>query len=378
MGRWLDRLPTNSTRWLLERACPPLRLRTLLEVLDRPADDWDVSRAREGVNQFPPAVAVGRLQSENGVWLGKLLDFEPPNFSRKKGPGTVNQFLYLVECGWDLTHPICHCSGLMLEQLLDAKNGADLHELKGYLGEKPGLEAVMRGFLSRVAAALLARAGKADDPRIDAVGEALLDRLEVQYADPAAPPVYGDVVEIEEGDLKVPYRRMADGAIPVDHFTLYLLAYWRGAQATPRARKITANAVRHLFEAPHETPKLLIESDGKRLLKLRIPQIADWPQERYADRRLGFLLHDLELLARTGTLTAHAKPMALLDWVISLVDAEGVLHADAAIEKFCTRSIYHYFPLEDSWRGKHKKYTDATFRLALILKLLDRSENGRA
>lgn len=378
MGRWLDRLPANTLPWLLERSCPPIRLRTLLEILGRPADDYDVSRAREGVNQFPPAVAVGRLQSENGVWLGKLLDFEPPNFSRKRGPGTVNQFLYLVECGWDLTHPICHCSGLLLEQLLDPKGSADLHELKGYLGEKRALESVMRRFMSRVAAALLARAGLAEDPRVAAVGAEMLDRLEEQYADPIAARAYGDVVEVEEGDAKVAYRRLADGAVPVDHFTLYLLAFWPGARATPRGRRIAARAVRHVFDAKHEPPRLLLEADGKRLAKLRIPHIADWTQAQYADRRLGFLLHDLELLARTGTLENHPKALALLEWVLGMVNGEGFLYADAAIDKLTARSLYHYFPLEDSWRGKHKKFTDATFRLALILSMLDKTPRATA
>lgn len=371
MGRWLDRLPANTLPWLLERSCPPIRLRTLLEILERPADDYDVSRAREGVNQFPPAVAVGRLQSENGVWLGKLLDFEPPNFSRKRGPGTVNQFLYLVECGWDLTHPICHCSGLLLEQLLDPKGSADLHELKGYLGEKRALESVMRRFMSRIAAALLARAGLTQDPRVAAVGAEMLDRLEEQYADPLAAKAYGDVVELEEGDAKVAYRRLADGAVPIDHFTLYLLAYWPGARKDARSRKIVANAVRHLFEAKHDPPKMLLEVGGKRLMRLRIPHIADWTLANYADQRLGYLLHDLELLARTGTLLDHPKAVDLLEWTLSLFDAEGIVHADTAIEKHVARSLYHYFPIEESWRGKHKKYTDATFRVALILKLLD-------
>jgi hypothetical protein len=370
MGRWLDRLPQATLPWLVERGCPPIKLRTLLEILDRPADDWDVARARDGVNQHPPAVAVGRLQAENGVWLGKLFDFEPPAYARKKGPGTVNQFLFLVESGWDLTHPICHATGLLLEQYLDPRGTADLHELKGYLGEKPALAAAMRSFVRRVAAMLLARAGRRDDPRIDAVGEELLTALETQYARPEAPDVYGPTVEIEEGDQKVAYRTLREGAVPIDHFTLYMLAYWPGARATERARKITAQAVRHLFAAPHEPPRLLMEAAGKRLFKLRIPHLADWTQDRYADQRLGYLLHDLELLARTGTLLDHPKATALLEWTLSLVDGEGILHADGAIEKHVARSLYHYFPLEESWRGKHKKFTDATFRLALILKLL--------
>lgn len=371
MGRWLDRLPKPTIPWLLERACPPIKLRTLVEILGRTGEDWDVQRAKEGVNQYPPAVNVGRLQAENGVWLGKLLDFEPPNPTRKRGPGTFNQFLFLVECGWDLDHPICHCTGLLLEQFLDPKATPDLHELKGYLGEKPALASVMRAHIRRIAAALLARAGKRDDPRIDDVGNEILAALETQYADPANADVYGEPIVVEENEKPVSYRPLKEGAIPIDHFTLYLLAYWPGARKDARSRKIVANAVRHLFEAKHDPPKMLLEVGGKRLMRLRIPHIADWTLANYADQRLGYLLHDLELLARTGTLLDHPKAVDLLEWTLSLFDAEGILHADTAIEKHVARSLYHYFPIEESWRGKHKKYTDATFRVAMILKLLD-------
>jgi len=65
--------------------------------------------------------------------------------------------------------------------------------------------------------------------------------------------------------------------------------------------------------------------------------------------------------------------LELLDWVVSLQKDDGVWRVDDHIEKSVSRSQYHYFPLEESWRGKHKKYTDVTFRVLLILRLLDRT-----
>jgi hypothetical protein len=83
-------------------------------------------------------------------------------------------------------------------------------------------------------------------------------------------------------------------------------------------------------------------------------------------------LHDLELLARTGTLVHYEKALRLLDWLIGLGDAEdGVIRLESEIEKHLSRSQYHYFPLEESWRGKHKRFSDVTFRVLLILKILD-------
>ena len=84
----------------------------------------------------------------------------------------------------------------------------------------------------------------------------------------------------------------------------------------------------------------------------------------------------LHPLARTNTLLENEKARSLLEWVVSLKQQDGVLRPGPEIEKAITPSQYHYFPLEESWRGKHKKFTDVTFRTLLILTLLDRAEAG--
>ena len=79
MARWLDRLkvsPDDTARWILEKACPSVQLRTLTSVLERPAEDPEVVRAREGAANFKPAVTIARAQDETGTWLSKVLEFE--------------------------------------------------------------------------------------------------------------------------------------------------------------------------------------------------------------------------------------------------------------------------------------------------------------
>jgi hypothetical protein len=232
-------------------------------------------------------------------------------------------------------------------------------------------EKALRSTLSRVAAALLARAGSTD-PRLMAYGESFLKDLERQYGDPANPPIYDGIVEIVDDGT---YRRLRADAVPIDMFALYVMAFLPGLRSTERGRAIIARAVSHLFNSSGE-PRLLLEVEGKRLMRFRLPRIFDMDQAQFSDQKVSFLLHDLELLARTGTLTQHAKSRDLLEWLLSLKQEDGVLRLGKEIEKAVTPSQYHYFPLEESWRGKHKKFTDVTFRALLILTLLDRAEAG--
>src|SRR6187399_1920505 len=174
MSPWVDQLEPSPVSWLIERACAPIQYRTLTEILRRKADDWDVQRAKERVYAYEPAVGISRSQQSVGTWLDKVLEFEPPNPSRKRGPGMVNQFLALVEYGWELSHPILHCSEQLLFQYLDPKAQVELFELNAYRIHKPDAERALRGTLSRIAAALLARAGS-NDPRLAAFGAQFLD-----------------------------------------------------------------------------------------------------------------------------------------------------------------------------------------------------------
>jgi hypothetical protein len=368
---WSDQPAALAAAWLLDKACPPIQYRMLTEVLRRPTDDWDVQRSKERVYAYEPAVTISRLQQPAGTWLDKVLDFEVPNSTRRRGPGMVNQVLALLEYGWELSHPILHCSAELLFQYLDPTTKVDLYELNAYRVQKVDGDVALRATLARISAALLARGGSRD-PRLIAYGAQFLDQIEAQYGDPANPAVYDGIVEIPEDGT---YRRLRTEGVPIDMFTLYVMAFLPGLRSTDRGRKICTRAIQHLFLSAGE-PRLLLEVEGRRLMRFRLPRIFDMAQTDFAEQKLSFLLHDLELLARTGTLLDHPKARGLLDWVLGMRQEDGVLRPNVEIEKTVTPSQYHYFPLEESWRGKHKKFTDVTFRTILILTLLDRAEAG--
>src|SRR5262249_31133440 len=151
-----------------------------------------------------------------------------------------------------------------------------------------------------------------------AFADRLLDDLEAQYRDAAAPGLYDGSIEIPEDGV---YRRVRPDALPPDMFTLYLLAFVPRIRDGARGRKVTAQVVRHLFATSGE-PRLLVEVENRRILRLRLPRIFDFSRDAFAEHKLGFLLHDLELLARTGTLLEHPKAVDLLEWVLTLPDPD--------------------------------------------------------
>lgn len=373
MASWLDRLDNLPYAWLEAKACAPMVQRLLVEILDRPASDRAVRSAREGAFNFKNAVAISRTQQESGVWLDKVLEFDPPNPSRKRGPGMVNQFLALVEYGWDSSHPIIHCSAELLLRYCRQDSTADLYELKGYAGSNKEYNKVVRGALSVIAAAILSRAGYHGDPVVREVAERVLDELDSQYQESGLAGLFdGEITIAEDGKDDGVYRRLRPGAHSPDMFLYYLMGF-HPVFATPRGREV-AGRVTDALLAGDPVPYRIREVGGKPFLKLSDLSIGYQEIDDYRAGRAAFLIHDLELLARTGSLARHGKPRRLLDWLLSFADpADGIFRMEAEAEKHVCRSQYHYFPIEESWRGKFKRYTDVTFRILLILKTLDRT-----
>ena len=58
MGKWLDRQTADPTPWLMDKACPAIRLRLLTEIGDRPLDDPDVVLLREEAYNYKPAYTI--------------------------------------------------------------------------------------------------------------------------------------------------------------------------------------------------------------------------------------------------------------------------------------------------------------------------------
>ncbi len=375
MGRWLASLKTDPTGWLLDNACPPIRYRVLTEILGRPDDDPEVSRAREANYNYKPATRIAGQQQDSGVWHNALLAFEPPNSSRNRGPGMMSQVLALLEFGWKKDHPIIWRAADLLLRYVHLDPTADLFELRGICATNAAIEKHLRHMLARMSAAILCRAGYSADDRVKQRVEEILRDLDRLYTGDALSNLYTErtvtVPREEDGDRTL--RILRDDAVVPDYPLLTLLAFSEGA-ADGALRRSVLGKVGAYMAAPQPAAFAAFDLGGKIIPKATDLLVRDQPKDYFVrEKRLGQLLQDLELLARTGLLERRPEWVSLLQWVVGMQDGEGVFRADDVMDKGVSRLAYHYFPLEDSWRGRSKKYTDVAFRVLLILTILDRA-----
>ncbi len=68
MPDWASALNNDPIPWLLEPENPSVRYWTLLDVLDRAADDPEVQTARAAILNFPPVAELLAAQKPDGHW----------------------------------------------------------------------------------------------------------------------------------------------------------------------------------------------------------------------------------------------------------------------------------------------------------------------
>jgi hypothetical protein len=83
--------------WLLERENPPARYRTLVDLLDRPADDANTQAAREAIPTYLPLAKLLAAQKKDGYWVKR--DYYLPKYY-----GTFWVLTVLGDLGLDRSH----------------------------------------------------------------------------------------------------------------------------------------------------------------------------------------------------------------------------------------------------------------------------------
>lgn len=92
---WLSRLNEDPVPWLLAEDTPAVRAAALRRLLDRPADDPEVARARAAAMRADPIRAILDAQDPGGWW-----DRPGPGYAPKY-TGTVWQVIFLDQLGAD-------------------------------------------------------------------------------------------------------------------------------------------------------------------------------------------------------------------------------------------------------------------------------------
>lgn len=156
---WRDSLLSDPTHWLLEEDNPSVRYFTLVDILDQPPDNTDITQARRDIMKTGVVPGILAKQKEGGHWE-RAEDF----YIRTKFRGTVWQMIILAELGADgRDKRIQKTCEFILEWSQDRKSGGF-----AYQGSEKG-----GGFHSGVIPCLtgnmvwsLIRFGYLDDPRV--------------------------------------------------------------------------------------------------------------------------------------------------------------------------------------------------------------------
>jgi hypothetical protein len=91
MTNWKSLLNEDPTDWLLEEDNPSVRYLTLVDILERPASDSDVAKARQDIMVKGIVPQILATQEDEGYWG------DPERFYVSKYKGTVWQLIILAE-----------------------------------------------------------------------------------------------------------------------------------------------------------------------------------------------------------------------------------------------------------------------------------------
>ena len=348
---------------MIEAASPVLAYRALAEAAPPEArDPVRLAELRDAAWAWKPAHAITRRQKESGLWGGNLLAPVAVRALGWKEPGTILQYLRLLELGWPADQrPFRLAERLLFRLLSRDEDPALLVELQRAARSDPGLGVWARTQGRAGAAAALARAGHGEDPRLRGTAQRLM----------------GDVSQYIRSPLaEKPFRRaggktvLDPAATPPTLFTMVMLAHM------PSLQRERAGFLERLaaYVSQPGTKREYYVLAGRVVLPPLFEIIGD-PLGADAHGRVRdvpFAVFWLELLARLGILRMVPSAAKVAARLFAECDEQGVWSPkNLRTQPKSTRALLaYYYPLEGPGRSPAQRQTDITFRLALIAQLL--------
>ena len=114
---WLRHLNADPLPWLLDPGAPAVRHRALLELLDLPPDDVDVTKASQAAMRTDPIAGILAAQHPEGWWVKPGGGYSP------KYTGTVWTLIFLDQLGADGSDPRIQLGCAYLLDHAQASNG---------------------------------------------------------------------------------------------------------------------------------------------------------------------------------------------------------------------------------------------------------------
>jgi hypothetical protein len=298
-------------------------------------------------------------QNLDGTWGGSMLGVPDGN-----GPpiGTIPAFRRLLEYGWDKDSPPLIRARRVLFRLLAEDNDVDqLYEFREATGGDPDLVRRARNILREAAAAALAHAGYEGDPRLRGVARRILGRVESYLDSPLAERPW-----VRVGNRQV----LAAEAHPPSIHVLTMVAHM------PLFRSENHSVVNRLLAyLSQPLPRQeAYQQVGKHIVAQPHLVLGDPLSSRnIADSDVPFALVWLELMARLGFLRRNEGWVSLFERFLDDRDRDYVWHPHRGSVKPQTSNpdVWVQFPLDEGSEGEDR-WSDVTFRIGLIAKLLGR------
>jgi hypothetical protein len=354
------RLPLS---WLSEAASLPIQYRALAEVAPESTRDPErVAALREQVLQYKEALAIVRKQKETGLWGGNLLAPGPSKAMGWKEMGTIFQYRRLLELGWPGDQrPFKFADRFLFRLLSRDEDPTLLVEFQRPAKADAGLARWARGMGMQAAACALARGAHVDDPRLRGAAHRMASDVSLHLRSEL----------VEKPFKKAQGKTVLDPlAYPPTVFFVEMLAFMPALQ---RERSGFVERLAQYFSHPAPRRAFFLLA-GKKLLKPMFEILGD-PLHADAQGRITdvpFALYWLEMLARLGILRQVPSAARVLARLYSECDEQGIWSPKSlrTMPKSPNPVVSHYFPLEGPGKSPAQRQTDATFRLALIARLL--------
>jgi len=281
-----------------------------------------------------------------------------------EGVGTINAVRRLLEYGWNRdTPPLMLARRILFRLLAEDDDPEYLFEFGG--GKTPLDDELAhrgRAILREAAAATLAQAGYEGDPRLRGAARRIVERVSSYLRSPLAQKPF-----VRVGNQHV----LPSEAAPPSVYALLMLAHM------PLFRNEHHEAMAQLYH--HLTQPLprqeAIQLCGQKTVAQPHLVLGDpLPNRSVADADVVFAMTWLEIMARLGFLRRNENWTKLYERFLDDRDAQGVWHPHKGLvaPKSTNPFLWPMYPLEDNMSGD-ERWTDVTFRLGLIGRLMGRT-----
>lgn len=290
-----------------------------------------------------------------------MLTLPSARSERFEGVGTINAVRRLLEYGWDKeSPPLLHARRVLFRLLAEDSDPEFLYELSGKSHDED-LVRRGRGILREAAGAALAQAGYEDDPRLRGVARRVLERIANFLRSPLAQKPW-----IRVGNQHV----LAAEAAPPSIYALLMFAHM------PLFRTEHHEAMDRVYQfLTQPLPRQdVIQLCGRKAVAQPHLVLGDQlPNRNVADADVPSAITWLELMARLGFLRRNDNWLKLFDRFLDDRDEQGVWHPHKGMAAVRSTNpfVWPTYPLEEALSGD-ERWTDATFRLGLIARILGR------